>query len=106
MFWFVSAIMLGKYFPKLMQRLARSRPVVALEGISMYVYMTHSVFVVSELSPYKHTENLLISTALFFLFSFISAIVLRWSAQKIQSVVLSKIRNPAVGGRDTECYPK
>lgn len=65
--------LLGRAFPKLMLRLSQSRPITTLDGISLYVYMTHNVFVVSSLSPYKYTENLLISTVLFFLLSFASA---------------------------------
>lgn len=76
--------LLGRFLPELMQRLAQSRLVTVLDGISLYVYMTHSVFIVSALSPYKYTENLLISTVLFFLLSFASAIVLRWVAGQVE----------------------
>ena len=75
-----------------MLRLSQSRPVTTLDGISLYVYMTHNVFVVSSLSPYKYTENLLISTVLFFLLSFASAIVLKWSSEQIRRMTAGKHR--------------
>ena len=79
--------LLGRCLPDLMLRLSQSRLVTKLDGISLYVYMTHSVFIVSILSPYRHTENLLICTVLFFLFSFVSAAVLRWTAGKLQRLL-------------------
>ena len=81
--------LLGRYLPKLTLRISQSRLISGLDGISLYVYMTHSVFIVSILSPYKHTENLLISTVLFFVFSFVSAAVLRWTAGKLQRLLLT-----------------
>lgn len=76
--------LLGRYLPKQMLRLSHSRMVTKLDGISLYVYMTHNVFIVSDLSPYRHTDNLLLSTALFFLLAFVSAMVLRWTAGRVR----------------------
>lgn len=84
--------LLGRALPELMGRLSRSRPVKTLDGISLYVYMTHNVFVMSGLSPYRYTDNLLISTLLFFLLSFASAIVLRWFAEQIRRMTTGKQR--------------
>lgn len=84
--------LLGRYLPKHLLRLSQSRMVSKLDGISLYVYMTHNVFVVSGLSPYRHTDNLLVSTVLFFLLSFASAIVLRWSAEQIRRMTAWKQR--------------
>lgn len=79
--------LMGRFLPKLMLSLSQNPLVSALDGISLYVYMTHSVFIVSALSPYKYIDNLLISTVLFFLLSFVSAIALRWISERIGSVL-------------------
>lgn len=81
--------LLGRYLPKQMLRLSHSRMVTKLDGISLYVYMTRNVFIVSDLSPYRHTDNLLLSTALFFLLAFVSAMVLRWAAERIRSLTIN-----------------
>lgn len=76
--------LLGRYLPAQILAMSRSRLMVWFDGISLYVYMTHSVFITSALSPYQHTDNLLVSTALFFLLSFTSAMLLRWISGVIQ----------------------
>ena len=86
--WILGAFfLLGRYLPKQMLLLSQSPLTMKLDGISLYVYMTHNIFIVGALSPYRHTDNLLLSTALFFLLSFASAMALRWGAERIRALM-------------------
>ena len=78
--------LMGRYLKKLMTRFAQSRVISVLDGLSLYIYMTHNVFVVSNLSPFTHVENLLVATLLFFALSFVSAIALRRVTNKLLDV--------------------
>lgn len=82
--WILGAFFLmGRYLPRLTRRMSENRLMEKLDGISLYVYMTHSLFISTPLSPYEYTDNLLISTVLFFLLSFVSAMLLRWISGKV-----------------------
>ncbi len=85
-----------KCLPKLMTRLAQSRWNITLDNISLYVYMTHSVFIVTGLSPYRYIDNLLIATLLFFVFSYISALCLRWTVTQITSIYKKRVYDGGV----------
>lgn len=75
--------LLSKLLPEVTQRMAQSRLIRWLEDTSLYVYMTHQLFVVTTLCPYRYTENLLLATLLFFIFSFASALLLKWFSSKL-----------------------
>lgn len=83
--------LLGRYLPGLTLRMSRFRLTVWLDEISLYVYMTHSVFITTVLSPYQYTNNLLICTVLFFVLSFASAMLLKWISGMIQRKFLRMV---------------
>ena len=80
--------LLYRFTPTLMERVANSKILLWLDGISLYVYMTHAIFCYGKLSQYAIFDNLLIASISFFILSFVSAIVLQKISNYFSRIII------------------
>ena len=75
---------IGKCLPKLLGKLAAWKPVVVMDKISFYIYLTHCCFCKGPWNIYEHTDNILLATVGFAGATLLAATVLRTIAAKLQ----------------------
>ena len=84
---FLCCMACGNYWPKVMDRIAHSRIILALNDYSFYIFLTHYCFCRGKLNFYELTDNLLNATLGFAAATVLASIVLKRITNYMQKVI-------------------
>lgn len=74
-------------FPGLVGKLAENKGIIAADGYSFYIYLTHYCFCAGEWNVFARTDNLLVATLCFAAATLSAAVLLKGIVQAIQRMI-------------------